>query len=132
MANDHNRVSIIGRMTADAQIKQAGTNKVCTVTVANNRKYNDKEQVSFFNCIFWNKSAELIAQYGGKGKRLLVDGRLQQRSYENKDGKKQSVIEIFVENFQLLDYIKNKESDITQVIDDNFGAQSEFSDDVPF
>lgn len=128
MANDFNRVVLIGRMTADAQIKQAGTYNVCTAYLANNRKYGEKEQVSFFNCIFWNKAAELIAQYGRKGKRLLVEGRLQQRSWETKDGKKQSAVEIVVENFQLLDYIKNKESDITQMVEENFVS----TDDIPF
>ena len=106
MANDINRVFMIGRLTKDPELKytQGGT-AVASLSVANNKTFTQnnekKEQVSFFSCVAWGKLGELIAQHCKKGERIGIEGRLQQRSWE-KDGQKRSTVEIVVENFQFL------------------------------
>ena len=107
MANDINQVIEIGRLTADPVMRytQSGT-AVASFTLASNYTYgsgdNKKDQVSFFDCIAWAKLGEIITEYAKKGHRLAVEGRLQQRRWDDQDGKKHSKIEIVVENFQFL------------------------------
>ncbi|MBI3395373.1 MAG: single-stranded DNA-binding protein, partial [Spirochaetia bacterium] len=73
---------------------------------ANNRNYTAngerKEEVSFFNCIAWGRQAEIINQYCRKGKQVAIEGRLKQNSWQDKDGKKQSSVDIVIEQLQML------------------------------
>jgi single-strand DNA-binding protein len=107
MANDLNRVMLVGRLTRDPDLRYApsGTS-VASFSIANNRSYTKNgektEQVSYFNCVAWGKLGEIIAEYCKKGKLIGLDGRLQQRSWEDKDGNKRSTVEVVVENFQFL------------------------------
>ena len=107
MANDINRVFLIGRLTRDPELRytQGGTS-IASFSVANNRAYTSqnerKEMVSFFNCIAWGKPGEVIAQHCKKGQRIGIEGRLQQRSWQDQNGQKRNTVEIVVENFQFL------------------------------
>ncbi len=107
MASDLNRVMIIGRIVRDPELRYTpnGT-AVANFSVANNRSYvqgtEKKEQASFFNCIAWGKLGELVVQYCKKGARLGLEGRLQQRSWEDQNGNKRSAVEIVAENVQFL------------------------------
>jgi single-strand DNA-binding protein len=107
MANDINRVFLIGRLTKDPELRytQGGTS-IASFSVANNRTYTSqnerKEMVSFFNCIAWGKPGEVIAQHCKKGQRIGIEGRLQQRSWQDQNGGKRNTVEIVVENFQFL------------------------------
>ena len=109
MANDINRVCLVGRFTRDPELKFTPTNTpIANFSLANNRTYvgqnsEKKEQVSFFNCIAWGKTGQIISQYFKKGQRIIIEGRLQQRSWNDKDGNRRSVVEVVVENFQFLD-----------------------------
>jgi single-strand DNA-binding protein len=108
MANDINRVYLIGRLTRDPELRytQGGTS-IANFSVANNRTYTvqneRKESVSYFNCVAWGKPGEVIAQYLKKGQRIALEGRLQQRSWQDQGGQKRSTVEIVVENFQFID-----------------------------
>jgi len=108
MANDINRVFMIGRLTKDPDLRytQGGTS-VASFSIANNRSYTAqnerKEAVSYFNCIAWGKSGEVIAQHCKKGQRIGIEGRLQQRSWQDQGGQKRNTVEVVVENFQFLD-----------------------------
>lgn len=100
---DINKVILIGRTTRDIELKYTPSGAaVCSFTLANGRKVKDVEQTSFIDCIAWQKSAEIIAQYVTKGNRIAVEGRLQQRSWTDGDGNKKSTVEVVVENFQFL------------------------------
>lgn len=98
------------RLVKDVELRQttSGTN-VASFSIAVNRKYNDKEEVSFFSCVAFGKTAEILAQYVKKGHRIGIEGRPVQRSWE-KDGQKRSTVEIVVENFQFLESRKGVES----------------------
>lgn len=106
--NDINRVYLIGRLTADPELKTIpGGSQVCSFSVANNRSFTRQggdavEEVSYFNCTAWGKQGEILTRYAGKGKQVAIEGRLRQRRWQSNDGKNQSAVEIVVENFQLL------------------------------
>ncbi len=109
MAGDLNRVTIIGRLTRDPELKyiQSGS-AVANFSIATNRIYSTnsgekKEEVSYFDCIAWGKMGEILAEYCQKGRRIAIEGRLQQRRWEDKDGNKKSKIEIVTDNIQFLD-----------------------------
>ena len=107
MAGDLNRVMLIGRLTRDPELRQTtGGTSYAKFGIANNRRYTvqgeRKEEVSFFNCVAWGRQAEVINQYCRKGKQVAVEGRLQQRSWQNQEGQKQSSIDVVVENLQML------------------------------
>ena len=109
--SDLNKVILVGRMTKDAELRQTpnGAN-VATFSLAVNRTYKSdgdkKESVSFISCVAWSKTAETIAQYCKKGQRIGIEGRLQQRTWEDDKGQKRSVVEVIVENFQFLESAK--------------------------
>ncbi|MBR3052248.1 single-stranded DNA-binding protein [Candidatus Saccharibacteria bacterium] len=99
---------IVGNLTRDPEVRTtpSGT-MVCSFAVAVNRVYRDtsggqREDVSFIDCTAWGKLAEMIGQYAKKGSGVLVSGRLDQRSFEGKDGVKRSRTEIVVEDFNFV------------------------------
>ena len=108
MATDINKVFIIGRLTRDPELSTLpnSNTSIAKFSLACNRVYNSngekKDQTSFFNCIAWGKLGELISEYCKKGQQIAIEGRLQQRSWEDKDGSKRSTVEIVVENCQFL------------------------------
>ena len=97
---------ITGNLTRDPELRTTPNGaSVCSFSVAVNRVYKDtsgeqKEDVSFIDCSAWGKLGEMIAQYAKKGSGVLVSGRLDQRSWEDKTtGTKRSRVEIVVEDF---------------------------------
>lgn len=94
-----NAVAILGRLTADPELKstQSGVN-VCQFNVAVNRKYkqNGERQADFIPCVAWRQTAEFVAKYFGKGRMIGVEGELQTRSFEDKNGNKRFVMEVVV------------------------------------
>ena len=109
MANDLNRVFLIGRLTRDPELRSTNSGAVlCRFSIASNRAYYRKEgdlqeDVGYFDCVAWGKQAEVISKYLSKGRRVGVDGSLTWSQWENQEGKKQSKVEIRVDNFQFLD-----------------------------
>ena len=99
---------ITGNLTRDPELRTTTSgNSVCSFSVAVNRTYkgNDgenKEEVSYIDCVAWGKLGEVIAQYAKKGSGVLVSGRLNQRSFEGKDGVKRSRTEIVAEDFNFI------------------------------
>ena len=108
MARGFSKAIIVGNLTRDPELRTtpSGT-QVCGFTVAVNRNYKDgsggnKEQVSFLDCSAWGRSGEIIAQYAKKGSGILVSGRIEQRSWEDKEAQKRSRVEIVVEDFNFI------------------------------
>ena len=101
-----NRVVLAGRPTRDLELKntQSGTS-VCSFTLAVDRNFKNKNgerEADFISCIAWKKTAEVMSQYVKKGSVVGVDGRIQTRSYDNRDGQRVYVTEVVVENFSFL------------------------------
>jgi len=100
---------VAGNLTRDPETRSTpGGTSVTGFTIAVNRSFKDasgasKETTSFIDCSAWGKAGELIAQYCKKGSGLLVSGRLDQRSWEDKEsGQKRSKVEVVVEDFTFL------------------------------
>lgn len=116
MASDLNRVILVGRLTRDPELRYTPSGMaVASFSLANNRSYSTggekKDQVSYFDCVAWSKMGEIITEYCKKGKQIAVEGRLQQRRWDDQDGNKKSKIEIVVENFQFLSGGKGQEEE---------------------
>ncbi len=100
MARGFSKVIIMGNLTRDPELRTTPSgSQVCSFSVAVNRNYKDQDQTSFFDCSAWGKVGETIAQYTHKGSGILVSGRLDQRSWEDKEGQKRSRVEINVDDF---------------------------------
>ncbi|MCF8567411.1 single-stranded DNA-binding protein [Alicyclobacillus tolerans] len=102
-----NRVILIGRLTADPELRytQSGT-AVASFTLAVDRARANQageRETDFINIVVWQKLGELCAQYLKKGRMAAVDGRLQIRSYENREGQKVRVAEIVAQSVRFLD-----------------------------
>jgi len=103
MAN-FNKVIIVGNITRDIELRYtpSGT-AVADITVAVNEKRKDQETTAFVDCTMWDKTAENCAEYLGKGSPILVEGRLQQDNWEDKEtGKKRSKLKVVASNVQFL------------------------------
>jgi len=102
-----NKAFILGRLTADPQLRATpGGQQVASFGVATNRTWTDKsgqkqEQVEFHNIVVWGKQAELVTQYLNKGSLILVEGRLQTRSWQDKQGQQRKTTEIVADRIQL-------------------------------
>ena len=108
MARGFSKAIIVGNITRDPELRSTPSGaQVCGFSVAVNRNYKDssganQESVSFIDCSAWGRAAEIIAQYAKKGSGILVSGRLEQRSWEDKEGQKRSRVEIVVEDFNFV------------------------------
>lgn len=98
-----NRVILIGRLTRDPELRylQNGT-AVASFTLAVNRKYN-KEETDFIDIVAWRQLAEHCANYLSKGRMVAVEGRLQIRSYEDREGIKRKAAEIVADDVRFLE-----------------------------
>lgn len=101
-----NRVMLIGRLTADPELRYTNSGTaVASMTLAVDRMRNNangERETDFINIVVWQKQAEAVAQYLKKGKLAGVDGRLQIRSYENREGQKVRVAEVVAEFVEFL------------------------------
>ena len=108
MAKGFNKVILMGNLTRDVEVRTTASGQsVANFSIAVSRSWRgqdgqQQDQTSFINCVAWGKVGEIIAQYVKKGSPLLVSGRLDQRSYEDKDGNKRSAVEVVVEDFNFV------------------------------
>lgn len=90
-----NKVILMGRLTRDPELRHTGSGTpVCSFTVAVDNGYGDNRSTDFINCVAWNKSAEFVEKYFTKGRMIIVVGRIQTRTWEGQDGKKNYVTEV--------------------------------------
>lgn len=109
MAKGFNKVILMGNLTRDPETRNTPSGQsVTNFSLAVNRTWKgadgqQNEDVSYIDCVAWGKPGEIIAQYLGKGRAVLVSGRLDQRSWDDKDsGQKRSKIEVVVEDFNFV------------------------------
>ena len=114
-----NQVQLLGNLARDAELRFTQSGKaVATFTVAATNTYVDsttnetKEQTAFINCVAWGKTGEAVGACK-KGERLLVNGRIQTRSYEDSNGRKKCVTEV------VADFVGKK-------LDGEFNSNSNF------
>lgn len=109
MAKGFNKVILMGNLTRDPESRTTPSGQsVTNFSLAVNRTWKgadgqQNEDVSYIDCVAWGKTGEIITQYLGKGRAVLISGRLDQRSWDDKDsGQKRSKIEVVVEDFNFV------------------------------
>jgi single-strand DNA-binding protein len=112
-----NRVVLVGRLTRDPELRRTQTGMAVasfTIAVDNRTKdANGNKTTSFIPCVAWNQVGETLAKYAHKGSLVGAEGRLNQRTYDAKDGRRVSVIEIICDSVQFLE----KKDDSATVVD---------------
>lgn len=94
----YNRAIIIGRLTKEPELKQTtGGKSVCSFTVAVNRRYS-REETDFLDCVAWQRTAEFLCRYFHKGGAIGVEGAIQTRKYEDRNGNQRTTVEIVADN----------------------------------
>lgn len=97
-----NVVAMEGRLTHDPELRQTTSGKsVASFTIACDRGFktaDGKSQADFLDCVAWERRAEFICRYFGKGDLIVIDGRLQTRKYQDKSGNNRTAVEIYVNN----------------------------------
>ena len=98
-----NKVILVGRLTRDPEVRYTQTGKaVASFSVAVDTGYGDNKRADFIPIVVWDKLAEVCGNNLSKGRRILVEGRLQIREYE-KDGQKRRSAEVVAQNIEFLD-----------------------------
>lgn len=124
-----NCVQVIGRITAEPEVKVTQSGKsILSFSVAVQRDYKNRSgeyDTDFFRCVAYQSSADYLGKYAGKGDLLAVSGALRQNTYENRDGKKVSAVEISASSVQILNRKKSVSAD------DGLDEMQPL-DDVPF
>lgn len=90
-----NKAILMGRLTRDPELRHTGSGTpVCSFSIAIDNGYGDNRSTDFINCVAWNKTAEFVEKYFSKGRMIIVIGRIQTRTWEGQDGKKNYVTEV--------------------------------------
>ena len=128
-----NKVILKGRLAREIELKWTNSGKaVATSCIAVNRRGKDAG-ADFINIVVWGTIAEVIAKYLAKGNEVLVEGRLQVRNYDDRDGNKRYVTEVVVENFEFCGSKNGSAGNAGDSAVPSFeGGTSGYNDDIPF
>ena len=128
-----NKTMIIGRLGSDPELKYTNSGSgVCNLSVATTEKWTNKdgdrqEKTEWHKVVIFGKSAEFAGEYAHKGSLVYVEGRLQTRSWEDREGNKRYTTEVVAQNFRLLD----KRQDREEKNEETYESPNDESD-VPF
>lgn len=110
MAGSLNKVILMGNITRDIELRYTQTNQaVAQVGMAMNRRWRtpegeQREETTFVDCEAWGKTAEMISQYFGKGRPILIEGRLKLDQWQDKEsGQNRSKLKVVIDNFHFVD-----------------------------
>lgn len=99
-----NKIILIGRLTADPELRYTPSGApVANFTLAVDRKFAKNDETDFIPVVAWRRLAEICNEFLHKGKLVAVEGRLQTRSYEDRDGNKRKAFEVVADEMQMLD-----------------------------
>ena len=132
-----NKVILLGRVGSDPEVKYMPSgNAVLNLSIATNRKFKNQETGSYedktewHRVVFFNKPAETIGQYIKKGQQLYVEGRLQTRKWQDKDGIEKYSTDIISDNFTFIGS-KSDTADNNQFENKSSKNSDDFNQDVP-
>ena len=142
-----NRVVLVGRLTKDSILRRtpSGTS-VASFTLACDRrnKVEGQPTADFINCVCWGKVAENTNTYTHKGSLVGIEGRIQTRNYDDKNGSRVYVTEVVADSVQFLEpkgssnnqaqnnSVTNQFDQIASEVNDSFAYANEMSEDLPF
>ena len=102
-----NKVMLVGRLTAKPELRYTSSNTAMVrFSVAVNRPFTNaegKREADFINVVAWRKQAETISKFFDKGSLISIEGRLQNGSYDDKDGNKRYTMDVVLENFEFVE-----------------------------
>lgn len=134
-----NKTILIGRTTKDVDLRKTTSGKaVASFTLAVENRYvlkDNKPTTDFISCVAWNKTAEIMDKYVKKGTLIVVEGRIQTRNYDDKNGNKVYVTEVVCENMRMLGSKEDsKETPVSNQAADAYNdtQYSISDDDLPF
>lgn len=144
-----NNTTLVGRLTKDVDLRYTSNGTATgTFTLAVNRPFknaNGEQEADFIPCVIWRKNAENFANFTRKGSLVGITGRIQTRTYDNKEGQRVYVTEVVADNFALLESKKDgagngqagqSNTRSSNQSSDPFSSNSEpysiDSDDLPF
>lgn len=114
MAAYYNRAILIGNLTKNIELKQTATGiSVASFTLAVNRDSRD-ENADYIDCTAWRQSAEFLAQYAGKGDGILVEGRIEKRSWKDQNGQTRYAVEVVADRVKIVHSKKREEQTAAQ------------------
>ena len=121
-----NRVCLIGRLTSKPELRYTTSNIACTnITIAIDRTFGEDKKADFINIVVWRKQAENVCKYLDKGSLVSVEGRLQQNSYEDRDGNRRYKLDVVADNIQ---FLNTKSKDTKPVVEEKKVEEDPFSD----
>ena len=137
-----NKIILMGRLVRDPEVRYTQTGKVvCQFTIAVDRPFANQDgqrEADFIPVVVWGKPAELCGNSLTKGQRVLVEGRLQIRSYDAKDGSKRWVTEVIANGFEFIerkgDFANGGSPASAGKADfeSGFGSPVPFDEEIPF
>ena len=131
-----NKAVVLGFIGKDAELKSTQNgNFVASFSVATSETFKNKagektEKTTWHNIQVWGKTAEALSQYLTKGTRVLVEGKISNRSYDKQDGTKGYISEIIANNIVLLGNSSGNKSEAAEA--DSYTADGPDSDEIPF
>ena len=130
-----NRIIIMGRLTKDPELRHTSTGTaVSSFTMAVDRDFKDKatgqKSTDFIEVVAWRQTGEFVSKYFQKGRMAVVDGRLQIRTYEDKNGNNRRVSEVLAEHIYFAD--SKREDDKPESKAQDFAELSDEDDEIPF
>ena len=135
-----NLVVLTGRLTADPELKTTTNGiPVTTFSIAVNRNYRagEEQQTDFINIVAWRQRAEFITKYFKKGSLIGIEGSIQTRRYQDKNGNNRTIFEVVVNNAQFVESKRdgaatNEPASYSNADASDFAAIGDMDDDLPF
>ena len=132
-----NNVSLIGRLTADPELRHTQSGTACTrfnVAVDRRVKQGEEKQTDFITVVAWQQRAEFICKYFSKGQRIALTGSIRTGNYTDKDGNKRNTFEVWAENVVFCDSKNSQKTDTKSIEVENTADFEQMPDDkdLPF
>lgn len=136
-----NLVVLTGRLTADPELKYTQNNvPVCSFSIAVNRRYKagEEQEADFINITAWRSTAEFVSKYFSKGSMIGIEGSIQTRRYQDKDGNNRTAFEVVANNVQFVEAKRDGAASTNEAppsfsnADTNDFAEISADDDFPF
>ncbi len=132
-----NRVILMGRIVADPELKTTGTGiSVTSFRIAVERSYvksGEERKADFIDVVCWRNTAEFVCRYFGKGSLIAVEGQLQSRTYQAKDGTNRYVVEVVADNVSFTGERRENAGGYSQPYGDSqpYGANQSYHQEAP-
>lgn len=133
-----NQVSIIGRLTADPELRHTQSGTACTrfnVAVDRRVKQGEEKQTDFITVVAWQQRAEFICKYFSKGQRIALTGSIRTGNYTDKDGNKRNTFEVWAENVEFCEsrqiQSQNQQQQKNETVPD-ISMEYDMNADLPF